>query len=166
MKRFEPLVVLRDAVTRWDVLAFIVVIGLIVFLGETSRGLFAPLTALELTPISLDPRHLPEYAARTTFRMFAALALSLVFTLTYATWAAKSERAGKLLVPILDILQSVPILGFISITVVFFMSLRKCEKLRAPNRLKRVCATGVTANSAVILFAMPQALRMCNLSAS
>ena len=67
--------------------------------------------------------HLPEYAARTTFRMFAALALSLVFTLTYATWAAKSERAGKLLVPILDILQSVPILGFISITVVFFMSL-------------------------------------------
>jgi len=123
MKRFEPLVVLRDAVTRWDVLAFIVVIGLIVFLGETSRGLFAPLTALELTPISLDPWHLPEYAARTTFRMFAALALSLVFTLTYATWAAKSDRAGKLLVPILDILQSVPILGFISITVVFFMSL-------------------------------------------
>jgi NitT/TauT family transport system permease protein len=123
MKRFEPLVVLRDAVTRWDVLAFIVVIGLIVFLGETSRGLFAPLTALEATPISLDPWHLPEYAARTTFRMFAALALSLVFTLTYATWAAKSERAGKLLVPILDILQSVPILGFISITVVFFMSL-------------------------------------------
>jgi NitT/TauT family transport system permease protein len=123
MKRFEPLVVLRDAVTRWDLLAFIVVIGLVVFLGETSRGLFAPLTALETTPISLDPWHLPEYAARTTFRMFAALALSLLFTLTYATWAAKSERAGKLLVPILDILQSVPILGFISITVVFFMSL-------------------------------------------
>ena len=46
-----------------------------------------------------------------------------LFTLTYATWAAKSERAGKLLMPILDILQSVPILGFISITVVFFMSL-------------------------------------------
>src|SRR5258705_2436110 len=123
MKRFEPLVVLRDAVTRWDVLAFIVVIVLVVFLRETSCGLFAPLTALETTPISLNPAHLPEYAARTTFRMFAALALSLAFTLTYATWAAKSERAGKLLVPILDILQSVPILGFISITVVFFMSL-------------------------------------------
>ncbi|HEX3604174.1 MAG TPA: ABC transporter permease subunit [Steroidobacteraceae bacterium] len=123
MKRFEPFLFLRDLATRWDVLAFIVVIGLIVFLGETSRGLFAPLTALETTPMSLSPSHLPEYAARTTFRMFAALALSLVFTLTYATWAAKSERAGKLLVPILDILQSVPILGFISVTVVFFMSL-------------------------------------------
>ncbi|HEX3949949.1 MAG TPA: ABC transporter permease subunit [Steroidobacteraceae bacterium] len=123
MKRFEPFVFLRDLATRWDVLAFIVVIGLIVFLGETSRGLFAPLTALETTPMSLSPSHLPEYAARTTFRMFAALALSLLFTLTYATWAAKSERAGKLLVPLLDILQSVPILGFISVTVVFFMSL-------------------------------------------
>ena len=123
MNRFELPAFLRDVVTRWDVLAFIVVIGLVVFLGETSRGLFAPLTQLQLSPISLDPWHLPEYAARTTFRMFAALALSLLFTLTYATWAAKSERAGKLLVPILDILQSVPILGFISITVVFFMSL-------------------------------------------
>jgi NitT/TauT family transport system permease protein len=123
MIRFEPYVFLRGLGSRWDVLAFIVVIGLIVFLGETSRGLFAPLSQLELTPMSLDPVHLPEYAARTTFRMFAALAVSLVFTLTYATWAAKSERAGKLLVPILDILQSVPILGFISITVVFFMSL-------------------------------------------
>jgi NitT/TauT family transport system permease protein len=123
MKRFEPYAFLSDLASRWDVLAFVVVIGLIVFLGETSRGLFAPLTQLETSPLSLDPSHLPEYAARTTFRMFAALVLSLAFTLTYATWAAKSERAGRLLVPILDILQSVPILGFISVTVVFFMSL-------------------------------------------
>ena len=123
MKRFEPYAFLSDLASRWDVLAFIVVIGLIVFLGETSRGLFAPLTQLQSTPLSLNPSRLPEYAARTTFRMFAALVLSLAFTLTYATWAAKSERAGRLLVPILDILQSVPILGFISVTVVFFMSL-------------------------------------------
>src|SRR5882762_10762432 len=46
------------------------------------------------------------------------------------------------------------------------MSLRKCEKLKAPNKLKRVCATGATAKSAVILFAMPRTLRMCDLSAS
>src|ERR1700691_1462816 len=134
MKRFQPPALLRYSVTRWDVLAFIVVIGLVVFLGETSRGLFAPLTQLQLSPITLDPWHLPEYAARTTFRMFAALALSLVFTLTYATWAAKSERAGKLLVQILDILQSVPILGFISVTVVFFMSLAPGRVLGAEVR--------------------------------
>jgi NitT/TauT family transport system permease protein len=123
MDRFAPFVFLRGLGSRWDVLAFIVVIGLIVFLGETSRELFAPLSQIETTPLSLDPSHLPEYAARTTFRMLAGLFLSLVFTLTYATWAAKSERAGKLLVPILDILQSVPILGFISVTAVFFLSL-------------------------------------------
>src|SRR6202046_2482534 len=138
MNRFELPAFLRDVVTRWDVLAFIVVIGLVVFLGETSRGLFAPLTQLQMSPISLDPWHLPEYAARTTFRMFAALALSLLFTLTYATWAAKSERAGKLLVPILDILQSVPILGFISVTVVFFMAL-------APGRLLGLEAAAIFA---------------------
>ena len=73
--------------------------------------------------MSLDPRNLPEYAARTTLRMLLALVLSLVFTFTYATLAAKSRRAERLLVPLLDILQSVPILGFISVTVVFFMSL-------------------------------------------
>src|SRR5271156_4708658 len=123
MNRFAPQVFLRDFASRWDVLAFIVVIGLIAFLGETSRGLFAPLSQLEVVPLSLDPANLPVYAARTTLRMFTALALSLLFTFTYATWAAKSARAEKLLVPILDILQSVPILGFISVTVVFFMSL-------------------------------------------
>ena len=47
---------------------------------------------------------------------------SLVFTFTYATLAAKSRRAASVLVPLLDILQSVPILGF-SITVIFFLSL-------------------------------------------
>jgi NitT/TauT family transport system permease protein len=122
-RRLQPFGFLRDLASRWDVIAFVVVIGLIAFLGEASRGLLAPLAQLDVTPLSLDPVHLPQYAARTTLRMLAGLALSLIFTLTYATWAAKSERAGKLLVPILDVLQSVPILGFISITVVFFMSL-------------------------------------------
>jgi NitT/TauT family transport system permease protein len=121
--RNAPFGFLRDLATRWDLIAIILVIGVIALLGEASRGLLAPLARLEATPLSLDPAHLPEYASRTTLRMFAALGLSLVFTLTYATWAAKSPRAGKLLIPILDILQSVPILGFISITVVFFMSL-------------------------------------------
>src|SRR5271163_1572681 len=109
--------------TRWDVIAVLLILGLLVFLAEASRHLLQPLTELQRQPVSLDPANLPEYAARTTLRMLIAMALSLFFTFTYATWAAKSERAGKLLVPILDILQSVPILGFISITVVFFMSL-------------------------------------------
>ncbi len=122
-ERTDSFAFVRDLVTRWDFAALVVVIGLVVFLGEASRGLLAPLSTLDAVPLSLDPVYLPQYAARTTLRMFAALALSMVFTLTYATWAAKSERAEKLLVPMLDILQSVPILGFISVTVVFFMAL-------------------------------------------
>jgi NitT/TauT family transport system permease protein len=123
MARLQQFAFVRDLATRWDILALVLVVGLVAFLGEGSRGLLEPLSQLSATPLSLAPSHLPEYATRTTLRMLAALGLSLVFTFTYATWAAKSERAGKLLVPILDILQSVPILGFISITVVFFLSL-------------------------------------------
>ena len=63
--------------------------------------------------LSLDYANLPYYALRTTLRMFAALAASLVFTFTYATIAAKSRRAEMVLISLLDVLQSVPILGFL-----------------------------------------------------
>jgi NitT/TauT family transport system permease protein len=56
-------------------------------------------------------------------RMFAALVASLIFTFTYATLAAKSRRAELILIPVLDILQSVPVLGFLSFTVTFFLGL-------------------------------------------
>ncbi len=123
MTRFEPFAFVRELASRWDAIAIIVVIGLLAFFAEASHGLLEPLAKLQAVPLSLSPANLPEYAARTTARMFVALVLSLLFTFTYATWAAKSPRAEKILVPILDILQSVPILGFLSVTVVFFMSL-------------------------------------------
>ncbi|MFN3566945.1 MAG: ABC transporter permease [Burkholderiaceae bacterium] len=107
----------------FDLLAGLLALGFIVFLAETSRELMQPLAALQAAPVALDPATLPHDAARTTLRMLAALALSLAFTFTYATVAAKSRRAEQLLIPLLDILQSVPILGFLSVTVVFFMSL-------------------------------------------
>jgi NitT/TauT family transport system permease protein len=109
--------------SRWDILAFLLILGMLVFLAEASRHVFQPLAELQRSPPSLDPSNLPEYAARTTLRMLVAMALSLLFTFTYATLAAKSRRAERILVPLLDILQSVPILGFISVTVVFFMAL-------------------------------------------
>src|SRR5271170_5167258 len=113
----------RGAPSRFDLIALLLVIGLIAFLAAGSHGVLAPITSIEQSPISLAPIHLPEYAARSTLRMLAAMVLSLLFTFTYATWAAKSPRAEKILVPLLDVLQSVPILGFISVTVVFFLSL-------------------------------------------
>jgi NitT/TauT family transport system permease protein len=122
-ERFEPFAFVRELASRWDAIALIVVLGLLAFFAEASRGLLEPLTHLQAMPLSLSPAVLPVYAARTTLRMFVAMALSLLFTFSYGTWAAKSPRAERILVPILDILQSVPILGFLSVTVVFFLSL-------------------------------------------
>ncbi|MDE2111465.1 MAG: ABC transporter permease subunit [Alphaproteobacteria bacterium] len=107
----------------WDLLAAVLVLGLIVLCADASRAVIQPLTSLERQPISLDPSYLPGYALRTGLRMLVALGVSLIFTFSYATWAAKSPRAGTLLVPLLDILQSIPILGFLSVTLVFFLSL-------------------------------------------
>jgi NitT/TauT family transport system permease protein len=73
--------------------------------------------------VSLDPRNLPNYAARSTLRMFAALACSILFTFVYGYTAARSKRAARVLVPLLDILQSVPVLGFLSVTVTAFIAL-------------------------------------------
>jgi NitT/TauT family transport system permease protein len=117
--------------TFWNIVAALVVLGFLVFLAEAGRGVGQTLAELRTTPVSLDPANLPNYAARTSLRMLAAMLLSLLFTFTYATWAAKSRRAEVLLIPLLDILQSVPILGFLSITVVFFMSLAPGKVLGA-----------------------------------
>jgi NitT/TauT family transport system permease protein len=107
----------------WDVVALLCVFATLISVAHVARGTFVPINAPGATEISLDPWNLPEYAVRTTLRMFAALAASLLFTFTYGTAAAKSERASVILIPILDILQSVPILGFLTFTVVFFMNL-------------------------------------------
>jgi NitT/TauT family transport system permease protein len=106
----------------WDVLAFVLVFAFFIYLAEAAHGLTGSLAGLEATPISLAPSALVGYAARTGLRMLIAMIASLVFTFTYATLAAKSRRAEVVLVPLLDILQSLPILGF-SITIVFFLSL-------------------------------------------
>jgi NitT/TauT family transport system permease protein len=106
-----------------DVAALLCVVGALVAAASAARGTFVPLSALGQAPISLDPWMLPNYAVRTTMRMFAALAASLLFTFTYAPLAAKSRRAGLIMIPILDILQSVPILGFLTFTTAFFMGL-------------------------------------------
>src|SRR5690242_10219163 len=93
---------------HWDVIASILVIGLLVVVAHGARQTLVPLAETEQAGISLDPAALPGYALRTTLRMFVAIAVSLVFTLVYATLAAKSRRAELVLMPMLDILQSVP----------------------------------------------------------
>ncbi|MBL8675965.1 MAG: ABC transporter permease subunit [Alphaproteobacteria bacterium] len=83
----------------------------------------APFITSEAPPLSLDPQNLPYYALQTILRMLFALFLSLIFSFVYASIAAKNKKAERILIPLLDILQSVPILGFLSITVTGFMAL-------------------------------------------
>jgi NitT/TauT family transport system permease protein len=107
----------------WDAVALVLVIGAMVLIVYGGEQTTLPLSALDVTPVSLDLANLPVYALRTTMRMLLAIVCSIIFTFVYAALAAKSRRAEMVLVPLLDILQSVPILGFLTFTVVFFLNL-------------------------------------------
>ena len=103
------------------ILAVLTLLGLIAHVGSEAMVRFQP---PDHSPVvSLDPRNLPEYALRSSLRMFAALVLSGLFSLLYGWIAAHNRRAERVLIPLLDILQSVPVLGFLSITVTAFIAL-------------------------------------------
>jgi NitT/TauT family transport system permease protein len=107
----------------WDLVALPMVLALIALVAWGGTAMSVHYRVGEALPISLDPLRLPVYALRTVLRMAWALVASLVFSLAYAALAAKSRQAEKILIPVLDILQSVPILGFLSITVTGFIAL-------------------------------------------
>ena len=79
----------------------------LVTLGRQWTGVHRPVVEINLSPWAL-----PKYTFFSMMRGLAAYVISLAFTLVYAFWAAKDSRAEKLLIPILDILQSIPVLGF------------------------------------------------------
>ncbi len=111
----------RRAPNVWDGVGILCVLAALILVAHAAHGTLAPLPSA--TTIHLDLKYLPYYALRTTIRMFVALVFSIVFTLIVAPLAAKSRRLGMIIIPTLDILQSVPILGFLSFTVLFFLSL-------------------------------------------
>src|ERR1700681_505991 len=115
----------------YDGIVFVLLFGVIIAVAHGAHEMKAPLSTLDIAPVTLDPRNLPEYALRTTMRMFAAILASLVFTFVVATLAAKSRKAELVIIPALDILQSVPVLGFLTFTVVFFMGLFPGSQLGA-----------------------------------
>ncbi|MBA2657476.1 MAG: ABC transporter permease subunit [Tatlockia sp.] len=117
----------RDNVSRFinrlDLLLLILIFSLIFFLGWAGKQMATPYQLGEQLSISLDPASLPFYALRTVLRMFIALALSIVFTFIVGTLAAKNRRAEQIVIPAIDVLQSVPVLSFLSITVIGFIQL-------------------------------------------
>ncbi len=126
--RFNPGLLARYArrefaPNRYDAIAFALIGALAVVVVHGAQQMGQPVAALRLAPVVLDPMRLPEYAIRSTLRMFAAIVVSLAFTFVVATLAAKSRKAGLVIVPMLDILQSIPILTFLAFTTAFFIGL-------------------------------------------
>lgn len=115
----------------YDVVVFFAIGALLVAVIHGAQSMHRPLEGLEANPVSLNPANLPQYALLTTLRMFAALGFSLLFTFLVAPLAAKSEKAERVIIPALDILQSVPVLGFLTFTVIFFMNLFPGSQLGA-----------------------------------
>jgi NitT/TauT family transport system permease protein len=115
----------------YDLAIFILIAAAFAILAHGARQIAVPAERLVGHPIVLDPRNLPEYALRTTLRMFAAIVASLIFTFVVATLAAKSRKAELVILPALDILQSVPVLGFLTFTVTYFLHLFPGSELGA-----------------------------------
>lgn len=107
----------------WDILALLFVLTIISLFAWGAKQMSTPYQLGQETPISLNPTLLPFYAGRTVVRMLIALFFSLLFTFIFGTWAAKSRSAERIIIPAIDILQAVPILGFLSVTIASFIRL-------------------------------------------
>lgn len=108
---------------RWDVLAICIVFSILIALGWGAKQMTAPFSLLYPEKISLEANHLPLYALQSTVRMLIAWVISLLFTFTMGAAAAKSKRAEAIIIPLIDLLQSLPVLGFLAITVWGFIGL-------------------------------------------
>ena len=122
-KQFFPRQVVEAGGNRWDWALLPIILAVFVLLAYAAQQMTRPYQLGEVLPLSLDPLNLPYYLLRTTLRMFIALAASILFSCAFAVLATKVRAAEKVLVPLLDILQSIPILGFLSITVAGFIAL-------------------------------------------
>ncbi|MFV9984721.1 MAG: ABC transporter permease [Francisella endosymbiont of Hyalomma asiaticum] len=113
--------------TKWDILALSIILLLLSVFVWTTSDLGGTIdyknqaSVLKYSDISLSLWLLPYYTAETTIRMFISLAISLLITFIFGTWAAKNKRAENIIIPLIDILQSIPVLGFFAITVTGFL---------------------------------------------
>jgi NitT/TauT family transport system permease protein len=118
----RPLFKGRAPFTVYDIPIAIGVFAIIFAMVSVGRGMTAPAIP-ESLEIELGIQHLPYYSLRSVARMFIAYAASIAFTFVFGSMAAHNRTAEKVILPLIDILQSVPILGFLAITVNGFMAL-------------------------------------------
>jgi len=108
---------------RWDWALLPLLLAVLVAIAFGATQMSRPFVIGQATTITLDPAYLPYYLLRTILRMFTALAFALLFSFAFAAIAAKYRTAEKIMIPSLDILQSVPILGFQAIAIAPFIAL-------------------------------------------
>jgi NitT/TauT family transport system permease protein len=80
----------------------------VLVVGRTWLGPFTPEVEISRSPLAL-----PAYAGYSLLRITIAYALSLIFTLVYGYVAAYNPRAERFMIPLLDVLQSIPVLSFL-----------------------------------------------------
>ena len=139
-----PPAIRRPAGTRWawgfliDIVVFIAVFAVVFGVYSIGRSWLGPVKVE--SEISQNPRSLPLYALYSLVRILLAYALSLLFALAYGYAAAKSKRAEMILIPLLDILQSIPVLSFLPGVMLAMVAL-------VPNR-----QLGVEIGSIILIF--------------
>ncbi len=115
---------LRMANSTWLIDAMFVLVLAIVIYAIVSFASVAEVEGLGAhASINLSPRYLPLYAAMSVGRMLAAYLLSVIFSFGYAYTAAYNKSASKFMVPLLDILQSIPLLSFMPVVVLTMIAL-------------------------------------------
>lgn len=122
-KHYFPRQVVEGSANRWDWALLPLVLCLLILLAYGAQQMARPYQVGEPLALTLDPLSLPYYLLRTTLRMFIALGASMLFSCLFAAIATQYRAAEKVMVPTLDILQSIPVLGFLSITVTGFIAL-------------------------------------------
>jgi NitT/TauT family transport system permease protein len=108
--------------TWYDLPVGAAVFALLFALVQVGGRMTAPVDS-EPMVIHLGWTWVPYYVLRSLVRMFISYSWSLAFTFVFGPWAARSRRAERIIIPTVDILQSVPVLGFLAITVNGFMAL-------------------------------------------
>jgi NitT/TauT family transport system permease protein len=107
-----------------DVLVFAGILGVLWSVLEFGKGMVMRFDASSQSlAISTDLSQIPYYAGRTLLRMWIAFGFSLLFTFAVGYAAAKNRIARAIILPFLDIMQSLPVLSFLTITITFFIGL-------------------------------------------
>ena len=99
----------------WDVLAFALVFFFFYVISDTLHSMRFASIEHSIDHINLDYTSLSKYALRSVVRMFLALFVSLMVTFFLGTLAARSAFWERIIIPLVDILQSAPILGYLTL---------------------------------------------------